>query len=99
MVVVVSPWTMTRSGSTRASTSPMATMASPVSPDRLWSSFIRSRSCSGAISKIRSIWSSISRCWAVTQVSTRKAGSRAASLMTGASLMASGLVPKMNSSL
>src|SRR3989449_3725272 len=55
---------------------------------------MRRRSMCGRSSKMRSISSSISRCWPVTQVMTlNRSGSFSSALMTGAILIASGRVP------
>src|SRR5579864_5909760 len=57
---------------------------------------MRSRSKSGVISKAASTWSSISRCCAVTQIFTAyRSGERFSSSTSGASLIASGRVPKI----
>src|SRR5512136_2211714 len=72
-----------------------ASTARAVIPASVWFGSIRSRSSSGLIPNASRTWSSISRCWAVTQTSQEKRGSFLSARMTGASLMASGRVPKM----
>ena len=58
---------------------------------------MRSRSWSTSTANSSSTWSSMSRCWAVTQTRDTNPGSASSAATTGAILMASGRVPKTES--
>lgn len=68
---------------------------SHVTSNSVWPGLMIARSWSGATSKTRSTWSSISRCWPVTVTTVSNSSLRAfSSLTSGHILIASGRVPK-----
>ena len=94
-VVVVSPCTRTMSTWRRQKSSSRELASRDVRLLSDWPSRIRFRSSSGVILKTSRTWSSMPRCCAVTTTSGSNASGRdRSSQMSGANLIASGLVPK-----
>ena len=94
-VVVVSPCTRTMSTWRRQNSSSSEVASRDVRLLSDWPSRIRFRSSSGVILKTSRTWSSMPRCCAVTTTSGSNASGRdRSSQMSGANLIASGLVPK-----
>ena len=93
IAVVVSPWTNTQSGRSAWTTFSIPSMTERAIWVVDWPWTMMSRSWSGRRSKVRSIWSSISRCCPVTQVRTSIPAVSDNARTTGITLIASGRVP------
>ena len=94
MTVVVSPWTSTASGASSSNTESSSPMTREAMPLRVCPWDMMLRSTSGTIPNRSLTWSSISRCWAVTTVRERRVALDSIARMRGATLIASGRVPK-----